>query len=66
MNLIYHIRIHIYIREIIGLDISKIKYKNIIKFASVKKILTVWIFAPLISFFLSFMLTILPKYFGVL
>jgi len=47
---------------IIGLGISKVGWKEILNQTSVKKLFTVWIIAPLISFILSFLFTIIANY----
>jgi len=47
---------------IIGLGISKVGWKEILNQTSVKKLFTVWIIAPLISFVLSFLFTIIANY----
>ena len=44
---------------IIGLGISKIGWHEIIKRASIKRMLTIWLIAPLTAFVLSFILTAL-------
>lgn len=51
---------------IIGLGISKLGWKKIIKQTSVKKLLTIWIIAPLISLFLSFSFTVIAYKMGIL
>lgn len=52
--------------SIIALGISKVGLKQIITRTSVKKLLTVWVIAPLISFCLSFLLTVIANKFGLI
>ncbi len=47
---------------IIGLGISKLGWKEILKQTSVKKLFSVWIIAPLLSFVLSYCLTLIAVY----
>ncbi|MBN1291364.1 MAG: inorganic phosphate transporter [Candidatus Latescibacteria bacterium] len=51
---------------IIALGITKTGWKNTIRQTSVKKMLTIWIIAPLIALIISFVLTILADKFGLL
>ena len=51
---------------IIGLGISKVGWKQVLTHATVKKLLTIWIIAPLISLCLSFLLTVLADKIGLL
>lgn len=51
---------------IIGLGISRVGWKKIINQTSVKKLLTIWIIAPLISLFLSLLFTIIASKMGIL
>ena len=51
---------------IIGLGISKTKWKEIFARTAVKRLLIVWIMAPLISLSLSFMFTVMASKFGLL
>ena len=44
---------------IIGLGISKVGYKQILARTTVKKLFTIWIIVPIISFLLSLLLTII-------
>jgi len=51
---------------IIGLGISKVGWRKIIKQSSIKKLFAIWILAPLISLFLSFLFTIIARKMGIL
>ena len=51
---------------IIGLGISKVGWRNILKQTSIKKLLAVWIIAPLISLFLSLLFTVMADSYGIL
>jgi sulfate permease len=51
---------------IIGLGISKVGWRRIIKQTSIKKLFTIWILAPLISLFLSFLFTAIASKMGIL
>ncbi len=50
--------------SIIGLGISKIGWREILKKTSIKRLLTVWIIAPLISLLISFTLTCCAAHMG--
>ncbi|MCD6376713.1 MAG: anion permease [Caldisericaceae bacterium] len=50
--------------SIIGLGISKIGWREILKKTSIKKLLTVWIIAPIFSFLISITLTYIAAQIG--
>lgn len=51
---------------IIGLGISKVGWRSILKQTSIKKLLAVWIIAPVISLLLSLLLTVMADSYGIL